>query len=121
MAQSQLYIDNILLLLFDTPNSPFSCSMRLLFRALFKDFTLCMLNLWVYRRVCALRCSFGAMLFPGEGWLVGVEAGEGPGLCCGSLSGESTVREALSILLPHTQGASGTATAGMMLIFGALL
>lgn len=73
------------------------------------------------RGVCALGCSFGAMLCPGEGWLVGVEAGEGPGLCCGSFSGESAGREALSILLPHTQGASGTATAGMMLIFGALL
>lgn len=71
MAQSQLYIDNILLLLFDTKSSPFSCSMRLLFRALFKEFTLCILNLWVYRRVCALGCSFGAMLCPVKGgWWV---------------------------------------------------
>lgn len=51
---------------------------------------------------------------------MGVEAGEGLGLCCESLSRGSTGREALRILLSPTQDIFGAATAGMMLIFGAL-
>lgn len=89
MAQSQLYIDNILLLLFDRPNSPFSCSMRPLFRALCEEFTLCILNLWVYGRVCALGRSLGAMLGPGKGgWWVWRQ-GKGWGCVVGAFPGEA--------------------------------
>lgn len=121
MAQSQLYIDNILLLLFDTPNSPFSCSMGLLFRALFKEFTLCILNLWVYRRVCALGCSFGGMLCPVRGGRWEWRQGKGWGCVVGASSGEALAGRLSASSSPPTQGVFGAATAGMMLIFGAPL
>lgn len=90
--------------------------MRLLFRALFKEFALCILSLWVYRRVCAPGCSFVRCC---ARWRVtGGCGGRGrAGLCLGASLGEAG---ALSILLPHAQGVSGAATAGMMLIVGAL-
>lgn len=90
--------------------------MRLLFRALFKEFALCILSLWVYRRVCAPGCSFVRCC---ARWRVtgGCGGRRRAGLCLGASLGEAG---ALSILLPHAQGVSGAATAGMMLIVGAL-